>query len=230
MMRKNITEHKVKLIGIGIFGFLLLGIYWAFPEFYGTVWQLSKSGDVDGTADYIRSFGNGALLGSFLSVVIINIIGLPSIFLLMVNGIVFGIGEGILISWLSEFVGVTIGFWVLRVFLRDKAKRMIAKSPRLSKLDGYSNMTTMIVARALPYSPNGVITALGAVSHISYRKYMIANLIGKLPSVAIEVWLGYYLILYRYDAGKMIGIILLLAITYGVFRYRQKLKQFITGI
>lgn len=225
-MKQNITERAVRWICVGMFIFLLLGIYLAFPGFYGTVWHLSKSGDIDGTADYIRSFGNGALLGSFLSVVFINIIGLPSIFILMVNGIVFGIGEGIAISWLSEVVGVTIGFWLLRVFLRNKAERIIAKSSRLRKLDGYSNMMTMIIARALPYSPNGVITALGAVSCISYRNYIIATLIGKLPSVAIEVWLGYYLILYRYDAGKILGLIFLLAIMYGMYLHRQKIKQF----
>ena len=49
----------------------------------------------------------------------------------------------------------------------------------------------MLIARAIPYIPSGLITALGAISKISARDYTLANLIGKLPSTTIEVVLLY---------------------------------------
>lgn len=49
----------------------------------------------------------------------------------------------------------------------------------------------MLIARAIPYIPSGLITAFGAISKISTRDYSFANLIGKLPSTAIEVVLLY---------------------------------------
>ena len=48
-----------------------------------------------------------------------------------------------------------------------------------------------LFARTLPYFPSGILTAVGAVSRISARDYIIANLIGKFPSTALEVVIGH---------------------------------------
>lgn len=219
MAKRQWSEREQRLIQWGLVGLLLLligGIHLLDPTFYATVWRLSQTGDFQGTMEYLRSFGVWGILVSFLIDVIINIVGfLPSIFLSTANGLVFGIVPGIIISWLGETVGVLISFWLMRTLFRDMAKRVIEKNRMLTKLDSYSTLGTMALARALPYSPNGLVTALGALSHISYRDYIIGCLIGKLPSVAIEVIVGHDIVHAGEHRLRLTIIVTLVAVIYG---------------
>ena len=188
----QIKESQVKYIGLALLVLVLAGIHIALPDFYTTIWRLSTEGDLQGAIVYLQSFGYWAVAVSVIIDVIINIVGfLPSIFISTANGVVFGIIPGIVISWLAETIGVVISFWFMRVLFRKSAEEIIHKSKMLTKLDSYSNFGTMVIARAVPYSPNGLVTALGALSGISYRDYSLACLVGKFPSVAIEVVVGY---------------------------------------
>ena len=64
--------------------------------------------------------------------------------------------------------------------------------------------------RSLPYFPSGVITALGAISKIKPRDYILANLIGKFPSTALEVAIGTDIVNFQENMGRL-GIIVLVA-------------------
>ena len=80
-----------------------LGIYWMDPAFFPRAFSLSVRGDIQGTVEYLRSFGVKAAWVSLLLLTIINMLGfLPNIFLIVANGFLFGIVPGILISWAGE--------------------------------------------------------------------------------------------------------------------------------
>lgn len=83
------------------------------PDFYRTVWDLSMSGNMEGTIEYLRSFGVWAIAVSMVIDIVINIVGfLPSIFISTANGVLFGIGTGTIVSWLAETIGVIISFFL----------------------------------------------------------------------------------------------------------------------
>lgn len=184
-----------------------------------------------GTIHYLRSFGVWAMAISIIIDIVINIVGfLPSIFISTANGVLFGIFIGTGISWFAETVGVIISFFFMRTLFRHKAKSLIEKSKMLSTLDEYSTLKAMIIARAVPYSPNGLVTALGALSHISYRDYAIGSLIGKLPSVAIEVVVGHDVVMLHEHAMRLTILIIIITIVYGGLWYwhrRQKAKKYL---
>ena len=120
---------------------------------------------------------------------------------------------GIIISWLAETIGVVISFYIMRYFLRDTADKLIAKSTVLMKVDDFSGkngFVVMLFARSLPYFPSGVITALGAISKIKPRDYILANLIGKFPSTALEVAIGTDIVNFQENMGRL-GIIVVVA-------------------
>lgn len=215
-MKINISEHHIRVLFVTLLVLIFGGIYFVIPDFYKTVWRMSLDGDMGGTIAYLKSFGLWAVAISMVIDITINIVGfLPSIFISTANGIIFGILPGILISWAAETIGVVISFFLMRSLFRNSAKKIIEKSHMLSKLDEYSNITTMIIARAVPYSPNGLVTALGALSHISYRDYTIACAIGKLPSVAIEVLVGYDVINYQENMWRLTLVIMAVVLVYG---------------
>ena len=206
---------------------LIGGIHVLAPDFFSKTLQLAISGNVNGLVEYLRSFGPWAIVISFLLDVLINAASIfPSIFLSTANGLIFGLPLGILISWLAETVGVVISFLLMRFFFRKTAESIIAKSNSLKHIDevsGAHGLEWMAIARALPYFPSGILTAVGAVSSISVRDYVLANLIGKFPSTALEVVIGHDLVNFQENTSRLaILVVLVGAIFLGYKKYRTK--------
>lgn len=195
------------------------------PDFYSTMWWLMIRGDLDGLTDYIASFGYAAIGVSVFMIAFVNAIGIPSIPFLTVNGIIFGLVPGILISWVGEVIGIEISFRLTRTLLRNQAKKVICRSNMLEKLDSYSCIRTIMVGRAIPYSPNVVVTAFSALSHISYREHFIANALGKIPAVVVEVWLGHDLLRIQEHWGRLLILLVAVAAVYGFIWWQKKHRR-----
>ncbi|BEU87220.1 TVP38/TMEM64 family protein [Selenomonas sp. TAMA-11512] len=210
-MQEKTQERSAKIINlIALFlAIALLGvIHLLNPSFFPTLWQVLATGDFIATADYIRSFGSWAILCSFLLVVFANAIGFPPAFIFSTaNTIIFGIVPGIILSVIAETVGVVISFLLLRYLFRGAAEKVIAKHPKLAKIDKYSGekgFIIMLIARVVPYLPSGFINAVGALSAISLRDYTIAAFIGKFPSTAIEAIIGHDTVSQENDPTRII--------------------------
>ncbi|OUO40297.1 TVP38/TMEM64 family protein [Megamonas hypermegale] len=219
-------ENKVKIAILVIFIAVLGLIYILNPNFYSEFWHVATSGNMQETVDYINSFGAWAIIFSFLLDVLINALGfLPSIFVSTANGLLFGIVPGIIVSWLAETAGVIISFVLMRTILRSSAEKIIAKSKYLKKADDFSGKNgfkVMLILRAMPYFPSGILTALGAVSRISLKDYALANLIGKFPSTSLEVVIGHDVVNYQQNLDRLMIVIVLVCIIYGAIWYYQR--------
>ena len=214
-------KKKERYIQLGLLGALVaLGVivHILVPGFYDDMWELVISGDVNRMAEVLQSYGPWAMVISFVLDVLINALGfLPSIFFSTANGLLFGVVPGIIISWLAETVGVVLSFMIMRYILRDTAHKVIEKSEFLLKVDDFSGkngLAVMLFARTIPYFPSGVITALGAISQISLRDYIIANLIGKFPSTALEVIVGHDAVLLQDNLGRLTVVIVVATAVY----------------
>ena len=219
----TISKVVVAVLLVALFGL----IHFFAQDFFTNTFKLAISGNVNGLVEYLRSFGPWAMVVSFFLDVLINAGSIfPSIFLSTANGLIFGLPLGILISWLAETVGVVISFLLMRFFFRSTAEKLIAKSNSLKHIDeasGKHGLEWMAFARALPYFPSGILTAIGAVSSISVRDYIIANLIGKFPSTALEVVIGHDLVNYKEHSDRLaVLVILVVLIFWGYKRYRNK--------
>ena len=219
----TISKVVVAVLLVALFGL----IHFFAQDFFTNTFKLAVSGNVNGLVEYLRSFGSWAIVVSFFLDVLINAGSIfPSIFLSTANGLIFGLPLGILISWLAETVGVVISFLLMRFFFRSTAEKLIAKNNSLKHIDeasGKHGLEWMAFARALPYFPSGILTAVGAVSSISVRDYVIANLIGKFPSTALEVVIGHDLVNYKEHSERLaILVILVVLIFWGYKKYRNK--------
>lgn len=217
---------------VGAFLLLLLmflGIHLLVPDFFPKIIKLTTSGNVDELIDFLRSFGIWALLVSFLLDILINAVGfLPSIFISTGNGLLFGLPLGVFISWMAESIGVVISFLLMRYFFRESAEVVIRKSKNLEKLDemsGEKGLQVMAIARTLPYFPSGILTALGAVSKMSVRDYIIATFIGKLPSTALEVIIGHDVVNYKQHLDRLAIIATMVALIYGYILWERWKKK-----
>lgn len=218
----TISKVVVAVLLVALFGL----IHFFAQDFFTNTFKLAISGNVNGLVEYLRSFGPWAMVVSFFLDVLINAGSIfPSIFLSTANGLIFGLPLGILISWLAETVGVVISFLLMRFFFRSTAEKLIAKSNSLKHIDeasGKHGLEWMAFARALPYFPSGILTAIGAVSSISVRDYIIANLIGKFPSTALEVVIGHDLVNYKEHSERLaVLVIVVVVIFWGYKKYRD---------
>ena len=227
--KDKIPEGTFKLIAFGCLVLIIYGIHHFAPEFFHKVLVLSTRGDIKGTARFLNSFGPWAIIVSFLLDVFINAVGfLPSIFLSTANGLIFGLPLGIAISWVAESVGVILSFLVMRYFLRDTAEQLIEKSNNLKRLDEMSSsggLVAMTLARTLPYFPSGVLNALGAISKMSLKDYVIASFVGKFPSTALEVIMGHDIVNYRTNLHRLGMMVTVVIAVYGYMFYRRYKKQ-----
>ena len=219
----TIAKVVVAVLLVALFGL----IHFFAQDFFTNTFKLAVSGNVNGLVEYLRSFGPWAMVVSFFLDVLINAGSIfPSIFLSTANGLIFGLPLGILISWLAETVGVVISFLLMRFFFRSTAEKLIAKSNSLKHIDeasGKHGLEWMAFARALPYFPSGILTAVGAVSSISVRDYIIANLIGKFPSTALEVVIGHDLVNYKEHSERLaVLVIAVVLIFWGYKKYRTR--------
>lgn len=222
-------ERTVKLIAAILFIAVLGTIHLLNPNFYGEFWHVATSGNMQETVAYIDSFGMWAMVFSFLLDVLINALGfLPSIFVSTANGLLFGLIPGIILSWLAETAGVIISFVLMRTILRSSAEKLIAKSKYLQKADDFSGRNgfkIMLILRAMPYFPSGILTALGAVSRISLKDYALANLIGKFPSTSLEVIIGHDVVNYQDNLDRLMIVIVLACAIYAVIWYFHSYKN-----
>ena len=107
-------------------------------------------------------------------------------------------------------------------FFRDTAQKLIEKSNSLKSIDEASSkhgLEWMAFARALPYFPSGILTAVGAVSSMSARDYIIANLIGKFPSTALEVVIGHDVVNFQEHSQRLTLLILVVGAVF--FAYKK---------
>ena len=230
MQEKDWLKHPdtISKVVVAVLLVVLFGLIHFFAQdFFTNTFKLAVSGNVNGLVEYLRSFGPWAMVVSFFLDVLINAGSIfPSIFLSTANGLIFGLPLGILISWLAETVGVVISFLLMRFFFRSTAEKLIAKSNSLKHIDeasGKHGLEWMAFARALPYFPSGILTAVGAVSSISVRDYIIANLIGKFPSTALEVVIGHDLVNYKEHSERLaLLVIFVVLIFWGYKKYRDK--------
>lgn len=80
----------------------------------------------------------------------------------------------------------------------------------------------MAAARMLPYFPSGILTAIGAVSKISTRDYIIANLIGKFPSTALEVVIGHDIVNFQQHSERLAVLVTVAILIFAAYKYYYK--------
>ena len=221
---------QVKIVAALLIVLLFVVIHLAAPEFLPELFELLRSGDIQETAEYIKSYGSMAIVFSFLLTLFVNALGFPpAIIFSTANTLIFGIFWGIVLSVVAETVGVTISFLLLRFFFRDSAQKIIAKSKFLSSADKYSTQKgfrVMLIARMVPYIPSAVLNAVGALSSLNLRDYFLSSLIGKFPSTGIEAIIGHDAILQQEDNTRIIIVVILaIILIVGALWYERKNLQ-----
>lgn len=208
---------------VRIFGWLLIiflfgTIYLWQPDFFQHSYSILKHGDIVALAEYLGSFGPWSVLVTIsLFIVMTFTIVFPFMILSGAAGIIYGLFFGTLISWTGEVIGAIVMFVFSRYFFRQFVEGWITKSSYLRQVDDYSaanGFKALLIARLLPLAPSGIITAVAAISRISFRDFFLATLVGKLPPVVFKVLLGHDIV---FAGENMTRLLVLLCTVIGIY-------------
>ncbi|WP_419879589.1 TVP38/TMEM64 family protein [Brevibacillus centrosporus] len=186
--------------------------------------------DVQGIAEWMRSWGAVAIAGSILLNILISITGvLPSIFLSGANAVVFGLEGGFIVSLAGEVIGAALAFILYR-WGSTKIKKLQKwkESKWINTINDSSRMrqmTAIVLLRVNPMIPSGVVNFGAALTRISLLNFMISTLIGKTPSMVFETVVGHDLVFLSENKSRLIISLLLGSLVFFLFWSKRKKEE-----
>jgi len=194
-------------------------IYWCQPDFFRHAYKIIEHGNIGALAEYLRSFGPAAIFAILVLFVVMTFtIVFPFALLEGAVGIIYGVFWAVMLSWVGEVLGAIFMFVFARFFFRKGIEGWVVKSHYLKQMDDFSaknGFKALLVARLVPLAPSGIITAVAAISRISFRDFMAATILGKLPPIIVKVLLGYDLAYAGSKIPQIAAIVVLVGIIYG---------------
>lgn len=142
---------------------------------------------------------------------------LPMFIFVTINLLVFGYVIGFILSYIFAVLGCLLFYVVVSKLFRNKAYKFYKDKKNLNKLmEKYKNMRfeTLTTIISLPFTPGVMINGLAALSGMSLKKYMTAEIIAKIFITIFWGFMGVSLIKCLKDPKYLIIIFVMLVSGY----------------
>lgn len=154
--------------------------------------------NVNDMLEILKNNSSIAIPISFLISICIALVGvLPSVFITGANILFFGPVNGFAISLLGETIGAYITFIIYRLGVKKRAEKFSVKHKLVSRIinsEGKKAGLLICQGRIIPFIPSGFITLAAAISNVNAIIFMVATLVGKAPSIALEALVSHDII------------------------------------
>lgn len=119
---------------------------------------------------------------------------LPLIAILIANVNIYGLWEGVLLSWVGVFCGSVSVFWLVRRF-GDRFRLFIdRKWPRSRKLTHWlehKGFMPVFLLACFPFTPSFFVNLIAGISKMPIRVFISANALGKGIMIILVSFVGY---------------------------------------
>lgn len=189
----------LRLIPLFITVFIFGGMLFAYlfipqtRQFTHEAWNILTSEDDELIRDWVSRFGVwgvGVLMLLFLLQMFAFV--LPSWFLIIVSVLAYGPVAGGIVALGGISLAATVAYTIGRLFSRVTIQKMIgAKSER--KMRFYLNrygFWLVVIFRLAPFLSNDVISFVAGLTEMSYKRFMVATVIGITPLIVLVSILG----------------------------------------
>lgn len=172
---------------------LALALLWRY-------WQpildlMSIVGDRDAVSTYLAGYGLiGPLLLTLLLVLQVIVAAIPGHILMISGGYVYGFAPAFLVSLVATVGGSQIAFVLARWAGRPVVERLAPADllARWNRLSDQKGLVFFLFAFMLPIFPADVMNYVAGLSSLSFGRFFIANLLGRLPGVILMTAIGAY--------------------------------------
>jgi len=143
--------------------------------------------------EYLRSYGNLAIVVSFTLMVLQSIAApIPAFLITLSNAAIFGWWQGAILSWSSAMAGAALCFFIARVLGRDAVEKLTSKGAMESVdvfFEKYGNRT-IVVCRLLPFVSFDFVSYAAGLTNMRFWSFFIATGIGQLPATIVYSYVG----------------------------------------
>lgn len=159
----------------------------------GLLYALNRSGAFEWALATVGALGPWAG-PAFVVLHVLSVVAfVPSLLPTFAAGVLFGVAWGLPLTLLGAGFGAALAFGLGRTAARGWVERRFAHDPRfraLSRLARERGWKIVALARLTPIFPFSVGNYAFGVTPISAWHYLLATMLGTIPSNAIYVYLG----------------------------------------
>lgn len=168
----------------------------------------------------------GPIVGCFFITIESMIPILPLFVFITLNFLAFGNILGFIISWFFTCIGCSISFFLFRSkvqiwwYKRLKAKGLIS-TDTMNKITSlkFEQLTTII---AMPFTPAFLVNIAAGLSKMTYKKFLMALIIGKVFIVYFWGFVGVSLVESLKHPEYLIKVVILMVIAYLISKIISK--------
>jgi len=146
-----------------------------------------------------KKLKNEGFLGILIYIIlgiILNVVFFMYAFINYSSGLIFGFKRGFIISYAIVIISAIIGFFISRNILKNKVEKKIKKYELLNNIhknqDSYNTIEWIIyniISRVSPLSFT-INNYFWSSTKITFINYIIGTMIGVLPWLLFEVYIG----------------------------------------
>ena len=183
---------------------------------------------INDIVNYMVSLGP---VGGFVLILLEAVLPpLPLGVIVGLNMLSFGNVFGFVLSYVAVIIGCMTSFFLFRYLVKDKYMKWFNQTnqTRIEKwMDKLSNIkfTTLVVVFALPITPAFLVNIAGGLSEISYKKYLMALIVGKPAMLLFYGYIAVSLVDSLKDPVNIIRVVLLVTITYIVSKIIERVVK-----
>jgi uncharacterized membrane protein YdjX (TVP38/TMEM64 family) len=142
----------------------------------------------------LRQSGWGPLALIALLILQVFLAFIPGQALMIASAYVYGFWGGTLLTWASLTLGGQLAFWLARTYGRPFASRFISPdvTARWDRIAARQGVGFYAMSLVLPVFPNDAMCYVAGLGEISPRRFLLANMLGRLLATLIASFVGAY--------------------------------------
>jgi len=159
------------------------------------------------------------LLSIFIDLAIVMILALfpviPFVLMAGINTLLYGWIGGFMLSLSGSLLGASIGFWLARTLGQAWAQPKMTKLGKWGVLLRGNSFTVVLLSRLIPVLPSAAVNYAAGLSLMTFPSFFLATLMGKIPMIVWESWVGHDLWRISHHPRRLILALAIGAILFG---------------
>ena len=143
-----------------------------------------------------------------------------------VAGYLYGLGAGLLYSWLGQVLGSALALALARFAGRPLVERLVG-SARLARLEHWAagrGLSFFFLFFVIPGLPDDLLCFVGGLTRLPLRLLLLMGAVGRLPGLFAAVWLGAYAERLPWQGWLVGGFLALFGVGL-LWRYGERIQE-----
>jgi len=140
---------------------------------------------------------------------------IPFVLIAGVNILFYGPIVGFMLSLTGSLLGASLGFWLARTLGQAWAQPKVSKLGKWGALLRGNSFSVVLLSRLIPVLPAAAVNYSAGLSLMSFPSFLLASLLGSIPMIIWESWVGHDLWRISHHPGRLLLALAIGAVLFG---------------